>query len=154
MHSTVWFAFEAMILASLLNEMLTRLRWYRACYRLEDINPKVDLVDFDGTKVIFRYVVDARDCNPMGSLHGGAIATLADNLTTFPAIVDDRFNRAGVSISLEIDYMSAPKPGEVLTIECVADKTGKYLSFSSATFRNSKVRIPYGCLEFNGLFCI
>lgn len=105
-----------------------------------DINPRVSLLSFDGTKVTFQYTVDARDCNLMGSLHGGAIATLADNLTTYAALLDDRNFRAGVSVSLEVDYMSAPRPGEVITIECVPEKTGKYLSFSSATFVNSKVR--------------
>ena len=78
----------------------------------------------------------------MGTLHGGAIATLADNLTTYPIILEDRNLRAGVSTSLVVDYASAPKPGEAVYIECKADKIGKHLGFSTAIFRNEKVQIP------------
>lgn len=76
-----------------------------------------------------------------GTLHGGAIATLADNLTTFAAVVEDRQQRPGVSVGLQVDYMIAPKIGETVSIECQCDKTGKFLSFSSCTFYNEKVRM-------------
>jgi acyl-coenzyme A thioesterase 13 len=89
--------------------------------------------------MIFKYVVDEKDCNLMGTLHGGAIATLADNLTTYPILIEDRNGRAGVSASLMVDYCSAPKPGETVFIECKADKVGKNLGFSTAIFRNEKV---------------
>ena len=102
------------------------------------IHPKVELHSYDGTVIVFKYVVDPKDCNLMGTLHGGAIATLADNLTTYPIILEDRNLRAGVSTSLVVDYASAPKPGEAVYIECKADKIGKHLGFSTAIFRNEK----------------
>jgi acyl-coenzyme A thioesterase 13 len=103
-----------------------------------DIHSRITLHGFDGKVVTFRYVVDKADCNLMGTLHGGAIATMADNLTTYAAIIEDRHLRPGVSVTLEVDYMRAPKAGEVVLIECKLDKTGAYLSFSSADFLTEK----------------
>lgn len=107
----------------------------------KDIHSRITLHGFDGKVVTFRYVVDKADCNLMGTLHGGAIATMADNLTTYAAIIEDRHLRPGVSVTLEVDYMRAPKAGEVVLIECKLDKTGAYLSFSSADFLTEKVHI-------------
>lgn len=121
---------------------LPRPDWYRFFSRSIDIHPKVHLDSYDGYTVVFKYVVAPEDVNMFGTLHGGAIATLADNLTTFAAVVEDRQQRPGVSVNLAVEYMIAPKVGETVTVECRCDKTGKYLSFSSATFYNDKVRKP------------
>lgn len=104
-----------------------------------DILPRVSVHSVTDKAVNFRYVVDVIDCNAMGTLHGGAIATLADNLTSYAAMLDDLYSRPGVSVSLDVDYMLAPKPGDEILIECICDKTGKLLSFSSAIFYNQKV---------------
>lgn len=132
-----------MALLLTLNACLTdhrRTDWYRLVSRSVDIHPKVNLDSYDGYTVVFKYVVAPEDVNMFGTLHGGAIATLADNLTTFAAVVEDRQQRPGVSINLAVEYMIAPKVGETVTIECRCDKTGKFLSFSSAIFYNDKVR--------------
>lgn len=80
--------------------------------------------------------------NLFGTLHGGAIATLADTLTTFVSIAEDRHMREGMSTNLSVDYLIAAKLGEPLIIECCSDKIGKYLSFASASFLNKRVRKP------------
>lgn len=126
--------------------------WYHLISRPTDIHPKVHLDSYDGTTVVFKYVVAPEDVNLFGTLHGGAIATLADNLTTFAAVVDDRQMRPGVSVGLQVDYMIAPKIGETVTIECQSDKTGKFLSFSSAVFYNDKVRKESNREQLDSIF--
>ena len=62
-----------------------------------------------------RLVVDDRHTNRHGVLHGGIAAMLLDNAcgATASLTLDDSGRRPFLTISLNIDFVSAGRPGEV-----------------------------------------
>ena len=80
--------------------------------------------------------------NNMGSLHGGAISTIIDQITTMAiAAVDDRNS---VSIDLSVSFTTALKEGETMQIEAICHKIGKSLAFTSAEIKSKGVLIASG----------
>ncbi len=67
--------------------------------------------------------------NPVGTLHGGAIATLVDDAGTLAIMAADPEGRAGVTTDLNVTYLAAARPGEAVLAEAKALKTGRTLAF-------------------------
>lgn len=71
--------------------------------------------------------------NPFGKLHGGAAATLVDNVGTLAIMSRDRDSRPGVSTDLNISFFA---PGEgVVIAEATVLKHGRTLSFVAVDIR-------------------
>ena len=83
-----------------------------------------------GTATIKLEVSDAV-CNMVGTLHGGAIATLVDVAGTVAIMSQDRDGRPGVTTALNTSYFAAGRPGETVLAKATALKTGKTLAFVS-----------------------
>ena len=67
-------------------------------------------------------------CNPMGNMHGGATATLADMATTFAqaAVAKEGFwEFGGVSRTLNVTYLKPIVQDMVVVIECRVRSVGK-----------------------------
>ncbi|OMJ78030.1 hypothetical protein SteCoe_22273 [Stentor coeruleus] len=81
--------------------------------------------------------------NVLGSLHGGAIATLIDQITTIAiALFDDRNS---VSTDLSISFISPISGGnKTIDVEAVCHKSGKNIAFSSAEIRTNGRLIAKG----------
>lgn len=81
-----------------------------------------------GTATVSIPVSDAV-CNMVGTLHGGAIATLVDVAGTIAIMSQDRDGRPGVTTDLNTSYFSAGRPGETILAKATALKNGKTLAF-------------------------
>eukprot|EP00035_Acanthoeca_spectabilis_P004060 m.98416 g.98416 ORF g.98416 m.98416 type:complete len:192 (+) comp12427_c0_seq3:117-692(+) len=67
--------------------------------------------------------------NAFNTLHGGAIATLVDVLGTMALLAQDS-SRPGVSVEINVTYMSAAKVGSDITVEGSVLKLGRSLGFT------------------------
>src|SRR6478736_131345 len=71
--------------------------------------------------------------NLFGKLHGGAAATLVDDVGTLAIISRDRDSRPGVSTDLNVSFFA---PGEgVVIVEAQVLKNGKTLAFVTVDIR-------------------
>lgn len=73
--------------------------------------------------------------NMLGTLHGGAIATLVDDVGTVAIMSADKDGRPGVTTDLSISYMSAAPAGTTVIIDGKALKTGRTLAFVEVEIR-------------------
>ncbi|KAI1313826.1 hypothetical protein EDD11_002494 [Mortierella claussenii] len=98
------------------------------------------VIDADADSATFEYTVQKSDCNFSNSFHGGAIATLVDNLTTAAIFTRERkyFQFAGVSTDLHVTYVSAATLGTTVLIECKINKVGASLVNSTAVLRDKE----------------
>ncbi|KAF9431554.1 hypothetical protein BGZ76_000152 [Entomortierella beljakovae] len=96
------------------------------------------VVDAGDDYAVFEFVVRKSECNFTNNLHGGALATLVDNLTTAAMFTKERkyFQFAGVSTDLHVTYVSAGTQGMTLLIECKVVKVGSGLANTSAVVRD------------------
>lgn len=79
---------------------------------------------------IFELTVSPPLCNPMGNMHGGAVATLADMTTTMataPLAQKDFWEFGGVSRTLSVTYLKPVKLGGVARVECQVRSIGRRL---------------------------
>lgn len=67
--------------------------------------------------------------NMVGTLHGGAIATLVDIAGTIAIMSADADHRPGVTTDLNTSYFSAAAAGDVVTAEARVLKSGRTLAF-------------------------
>ena len=87
--------------------------------------------DGDGLRLGVR--IAAAHCNVRGNLHGGVIATLADN-TMGLACADAAGSGIGmVTVSLTTDYLGAAQQGQWLEFAGTPSRIGRTLCFASAT---------------------
>ena len=87
-----------------------------------------------------------KHCNRYRTLHGGCIATLIDLCTSIGAsVVTKTFATMDVSIDLQVSYLSAAAPGDVLRIVTSCDKVSKSLIFNSAQVWNGDKLVAKGC---------
>jgi acyl-coenzyme A thioesterase 13 len=88
-----------------------------------------------------RLVVTTGLCNPYGALHGGAIATLIDQVSTLSIVAaTGNIIKAGVSVDLNVSYTSSAKCGEALLIEAHALKVGNRIAFTQCDIITEKDR--------------
>ncbi|KAM6185929.1 acyl-coenzyme A thioesterase 13 [Rhynchocyon petersi] len=96
---------------------------------------KVTLVSCVPGKVVCQMKVDEEHTNKMGTLHGGLTATLVDNISTLALLSTER-GAPGVSVDMNITYMSPAKIGEDILITAHVLKQGKTLAFASVDLTN------------------
>ncbi|XP_004693379.1 PREDICTED: acyl-coenzyme A thioesterase 13 [Condylura cristata] len=96
---------------------------------------KVTVVSADPGKVICELKVEEEHANKLGTLHGGLTATLVDNISTLALLCTER-GAPGVSVDMNITYMSPANIGEVVVITAQVLKQGKRLGFASVDLTN------------------
>ncbi|EGC37681.1 hypothetical protein DICPUDRAFT_29922 [Dictyostelium purpureum] len=87
-------------------------------------------------KVVFSTVVQQKQCNVLSTLHGGAIATYIDIISSL-AIISLNLDKVSPSVSVEISVnysSSAPVDRKIYFISNVY-KTGRSLAFTDTTIR-------------------
>ncbi|KAL8298417.1 hypothetical protein RB597_006759 [Gaeumannomyces tritici] len=90
------------------------------------LRPKADAGGGTGTEdplatATFRYTVPKSHCNRLGTLHGGAAATLFDFATTMPLVLVSRpgfWSQMGVSRNLSVTYVRPAPAGTTVLVEC------------------------------------
>lgn len=76
-------------------------------------------------RVVSRLTVTRVMCNPVGTLHGGAISTLFDVCTTVALATARRWEGFGVTRTLSTTYLVAVFPGDEIEIEGEVLQMGK-----------------------------
>jgi uncharacterized protein (TIGR00369 family) len=71
-------------------------------------------------------------CNSRGFLHGGVIATLADNAMGLSCVACYPGVKGALTVSLNVDYVASARLGQWLTIEPRVIKAGSTLGFADA----------------------
>jgi uncharacterized protein (TIGR00369 family) len=75
--------------------------------------------------------IAAAHCNSRGFLHGGVIASLADNAMGL-SLAHANAQRGGVTVHLSVDYLRSGQVGQWLQIEPRLVRTGGTLGFMDA----------------------
>ncbi|EFA86399.1 hypothetical protein PPL_00191 [Heterostelium album PN500] len=100
---------------------------------------KMESIDHEKNSIIMSMTVPQELCNVLSTLHGGAMATLVDIVSSIAIISTDPSNMPpSVSVDLSISYAATAPLGETITIESLVYKIGKNLAFSDTTIYNSK----------------
>ncbi|XP_003416523.1 acyl-coenzyme A thioesterase 13 [Loxodonta africana] len=113
-------------------ELLKAVKDTRTFDRVLD---KVTFISYAPGKVICEMKVEEEHTNQLGTLHGGLTATLIDNISTL-ALICTGNGLPGVSVDLNISYMSPAKMGEDILITAYVLKQGKTLAFASVDLTN------------------
>jgi uncharacterized protein (TIGR00369 family) len=71
-------------------------------------------------------------CNSRGFLHGGVIASLADNAMGLSCVASHPGATGALTVSLSVDYVASAKLGQWLRIEPRVIKAGGTLAFADA----------------------
>lgn len=83
----------------------------------------------DRQKRLLGFRVEQHHCNPVRSLHGGALATFADmQLMALPEY-DGQLESHAPTISLSVDYIAPAPQGAWVEAEVVVDRTTRRLLF-------------------------
>lgn len=80
-------------------------------------------------KVEMELEVKEEHLNNAGTLHGGMICTIVDSVSTY-AIATTKDNKFGVSVDLNVSFLSAAFPGEKVTIKSEVLRTGQNLAYA------------------------
>jgi acyl-coenzyme A thioesterase 13 len=92
-------------------------------------------------RAVVRLPVTNAVCNPVGTLHGGAIATLVDDAGTIALMTTDAESRPGVTTDLSVSYLSAAPLGDVVLAEARTLKAGRTLAFVEVAIRNAQGKL-------------
>jgi acyl-coenzyme A thioesterase 13 len=96
----------------------------------------LELVEIGEGRVRASVVVTEALQNFFGKLHGGAIATLVDDIGTIAVVTADRYRRAGVTTDLHVSYLAAAEAGETVSIDAEVLRCGLNLAFVEVTLRS------------------
>ncbi|GAM17092.1 hypothetical protein SAMD00019534_002670 [Acytostelium subglobosum LB1] len=87
-------------------------------------------------------VVPQELCNVLSTLHGGAMATLVDVVSSIAIIASDPERMPpSVSVDLSVSYAATAPVGEKITIESTVLKIGKNLAFTDTAIYNNHNKI-------------
>ncbi|KXS18421.1 Thioesterase/thiol ester dehydrase-isomerase [Gonapodya prolifera JEL478] len=94
----------------------------------------VKVIAAEKGRVHAQMVVEKRHLNVYGTLHGGLIATLIDNVTTFAIISHadgtDKLDTTN-SVELSVGYLKGVNLGDTLDLYGYCPKAGRTLAFTS-----------------------
>jgi acyl-coenzyme A thioesterase 13 len=79
---------------------------------------------------VCRLPVDRSLANAHGTAHGGLTATLVDVMGTLAILSQDPQRRAGVSVDINVSYVSPCKLGDTLVCTGRVVRTGRTLAFT------------------------
>jgi len=98
------------------------------------------LEDADDGEARIRLTVTEAVANPVGTLHGGAIATLVDDAGTLAIMSADAEGRPGVTTDLQVSYLRAAPVGAPVVAEARVLKIGRTLAFVEVVIRTESDR--------------
>ncbi len=79
--------------------------------------------------------------NARGLVHGGLIASLADNSMGYSCAQATAWTTSFVTVSLSVDYVGSAKLGQWLAAECEVIRTGSTLCFAQSLIKADDVVI-------------
>ena len=105
----------------------------------------------DGASIRLGLVIGEAHCNSRGILHGGVIATLADNAMGLTAGLVAGHARQFVTTALSLDYFGVGKIGQWLQITPRAVGGGRRSAVIDAIVSADGVAIARGNASFRGI---
>lgn len=81
---------------------------------------------------VLGFTVQRHHCNPVGSLHGGAISTFADMQLMAAPGYTGKLEAHAPTISLTVDYIATCQMGDWVEAEVSVDRVTRRLLFSRA----------------------
>ena len=79
--------------------------------------------------------------NPMGAIHGGAIAAIIDEILGFQLFLKSAEDAAYVSMTMNIDFLRAAKAGDVITAIPKIIRIGKRTANVACVINNADGKI-------------
>jgi uncharacterized protein (TIGR00369 family) len=73
--------------------------------------------------------------NARGLIHGGLIASLADNSMGYSCAQATGWTTSFVTVSLAVDYVGSAQIGQWLAVECEVIRTGSTLCFAQSLIK-------------------
>ena len=89
----------------------------------------IELTEVDAGQAVAELTVADHVQNWVGTLHGGAIATIVDDVGTVAIMSADREGRPGVTTDLNVSYFSAAPSGARVRASGRVLKIGRTLAF-------------------------
>ena len=86
--------------------------------------------------------------NARGLIHGGLIASLADNSMGYSCAQVTGWTTSYVTVSLSVDYVGSAKIGQWLAVECEVIKTGSTICFAQSLIKADDVVIARASATF------
>ncbi|KAI3385514.1 hypothetical protein SNEBB_003413 [Seison nebaliae] len=83
------------------------------------------------------FKVENKHINDFGSLHGGMSATLIDIISSW-TLLTSKHHMAGVTVSLNVDYLKGVAVGEEVEIHSKVSRCGRQLAFLNVEILNEK----------------
>ena len=93
-----------------------------------DFEIRESIITPNSEKLVFELLVKNEFCNLHGSLHGGAMCTIVDILTTIHSWASDPQERIAKSVDLSVSFYNAVQPNDLLKVE--TEVTGLNLQFA------------------------
>ena len=93
--------------------------------------PQFESCSWEDRKLVFRYRVQSWMQNPVGNMHGGAIAAACD-LTMGVLARYIKGSSASVTVHLAVEYVRGIPGDDELVVEAQAEKNGKTMHFMTA----------------------
>lgn len=78
------------------------------------LDGKVTKIDDEGN-LEMQFVVREDMLNPMGNIHGGAVAAIVDEILGFQIFLQSAEDAAYVSMTMNVDFLRGAKGGETIT---------------------------------------
>ncbi|XP_017842435.1 acyl-coenzyme A thioesterase 13 isoform X2 [Drosophila busckii] len=85
-------------------------------------------------RCVGEFTVGPEHLNRGGTLHGGLTATILDNVTTYALM--SKSSHPGVSSSLNVNYLAAAKPGDVIEVDANTVHAGRKMAYIECVLRN------------------
>ena len=73
--------------------------------------------------------------NARGLIHGGLVASLADNSMGYSCAQATGWTTSFVTVSLAVDYVGSARIGQWLAVECEVIRTGSTLCFAQSLIK-------------------
>ncbi|PZC76311.1 acyl-coenzyme A thioesterase 13 [Helicoverpa armigera] len=97
---------------------------------------KVKVVCCGDGRMVTEFQVGPEHLNQRGTLHGGFIAHLVDAVSTYALTTNEKVDTRGVSVELNVSYMSAAREGDNVEVEAITKKIGKKIAFLEVQVKN------------------
>ena len=93
--------------------------------------------------VLFKLPVLPIFANMMKNIHGGAVGTIIDIVTTVGILANDPKARLNVSVQLNVNYLNSAAVGDEIFMLCRTDKVGKKLGTATCEIYSDKRQLLY-----------
>ena len=97
----------------------------------EQMAPAIEELDMEKRTIIASFQTNALMANPMGTVHGGVIAGMADTAAGMLSKALIGAWMAGPTVSLSVNYLRPVRLGETVYVRASCQKNGRFLNYTT-----------------------